>query len=306
MRLLVLGAAAGGGYPQWNCLCETCRLFWEGDERVRASSQSSIAVTADDENWLLLNASPDLRQQVMHLEPMRPSATGSARDGAKRSSPIASVLITNGDVDHTAGLLTLREKQDFALYATGGVHDIIAANPVFQVLDPNHVAKRKIAVGEPFEPVPGLTAELFSVPGKVPLYLETDTVDVGEESEMTVGVKLSAHGKTLFYIPGCAHVPESLEARVSEADALLFDGTVFVDEEMKNAGVGIKTGRRMGHMPISGEGGSLSAFDGAKIGQRVYIHINNTNPIWIEGSEEKTAVEAAGWQVAYDGMDLSL
>lgn len=242
----------------------------------------------------------------MHLAPMQPSATPAAQAGSKRASPIASVLITNGDVDHTAGLLTLREKQDFALYATGGVHDIISANPVFQVLDPNHVPKRKIAVGEPFEPVPGLTAELFSVPGKVPLYLETETVDVGEESEMTVGVKLSAHGKTLFYIPGCAHVPESLESRVADADALLFDGTVFVDEEMKNAGVGIKTGRRMGHMPISGEGGSLNAFEGARIAQRVYIHINNTNPIWIDGSDEKKTVEAAGWQVAYDGMDLSL
>ncbi|EAU41520.1 pyrroloquinoline quinone biosynthesis protein PqqB [Fulvimarina pelagi HTCC2506] len=229
-----------------------------------------------------------------------------AREGAKRSSPIASVLITNGDVDHTAGLLTLREKQNFELHATGGVHDIIAANPVFHVLDPNHVTKRKVGVGEPFKPVPGLTAELFSVPGKVPLYLETETVDVGEESEMTVGVKLTAHGKTLFYIPGCAHIPDSLKARIAEADALLFDGTIFVDEEMKNAGVGEKTGRRMGHMPISGEGGSLNAFDGAKIKQRVYIHINNTNPIWIDGSEEKKTVEAAGWQVAYDGMDLSL
>ncbi|MDY8107745.1 pyrroloquinoline quinone biosynthesis protein PqqB [Fulvimarina sp. 2208YS6-2-32] len=306
MRLLVLGAAAGGGYPQWNCLCETCRLFWEGDERVRPSSQSSIAVTADGEHWLLLNASPDLRQQIMHLRPMRPSETGAASRGARRASPIASVLITNGDVDHTAGLLTLREKQDFTLYATGGVHDIIAANPVFQVLDPNHVPKEKVAVGEPFEAAPGLVAELFSVPGKVPLYLETETVDVGEESEMTVGVKLTAHGRTIYYIPGCAHVPDRLRARVAGADALLFDGTVFVDEEMKNAGVGVKTGRRMGHMPISDEGGSLHAFDDANIARRIYIHINNTNPILVDGSDEKRIVEAAGWQVAYDGMDLSL
>ncbi|RFC62707.1 pyrroloquinoline quinone biosynthesis protein PqqB [Fulvimarina endophytica] len=306
MRLLVLGAAAGGGFPQWNCLCETCRLFWEGDERVRASTQSSIAVTADDENWLLLNASPDLRQQIVDRAAMRPSATAKARAGALRSSPIASVLITNGDVDHTAGLLTIREKQNFTLYATGGVHDIIAANPVFQVLDPDHVTKTRIVPGSPFEPVPGLTAELFSVPGKVPLYLETGTVDVGEESEMTVGVRLSAHGRTIYYIPGCAHVPDSLKERVAGADALLFDGTVFVDEEMKEAGVGVKTGRRMGHMPISGEGGSLSIFDDAKIGRRVYIHINNTNPIWIDGSEAKKTVEAAGWEVAYDGMDLSL
>lgn len=300
----MLGSAAGGGYPQWNCLCETCRLFWAGDKRVTARSQSSIAASADGETWLLLNASPDLRQQIMTLGPMRPDATPAADEGAKRASPIGAVLITNGDVDHTAGLLTLREKQTFSLYGTGGVLDIVGANSVFSVLDPAHVARRAIKMGEPFEPVAGLEVELFSVPGKVPLYLETDQVDVGEESEMTVGVRLSAHGRTSYYIPGCAHVPESLRERLRGADALLFDGTVFEDDEMSRAGVGAKTGRRMGHMPIAGEGGSLRAFNGLDIGSRIYIHINNTNPILIDGSREREAIEAEGWQVAYDGMEI--
>ena len=303
LRIFVLGSAAGGGSPQWNCLCGVCRLYWQGDERVEARSQSSIAVTADGRHWLLLNASPDLRQQIMNSPPMMPTACEAG--DARRASPISAVLVTNGDVDHVAGLLTLREKQDFALYGTAGVLDVIAKNDVFSVLDPAHVSRRTAELGRAFTPVPGLEVEIFSVPGKVPLYLERGEVDVGEEGEMTVGVRLSAHGRTAFYIPGCARVTDALRERVRGADALLFDGTVFVDDEMQNAGVGVKTGRRMGHIPISGEGGSLNAFDDLGIGARAYIHINNTNPILIRGSEERQAVEAAGWTVTHDGMEIA-
>ncbi|TFF23353.1 pyrroloquinoline quinone biosynthesis protein PqqB [Jiella endophytica] len=304
MRLFVLGSAAGGGYPQWNCLCDVCRLFWTGDGRVEARSQSSIAASADGRNWLLLNASPDLRQQIIASPRLAPSA--HADDADRRATPISAVLVTNGDVDHIAGLLTLREKQRFPLYGTSGVLGMVNESPVFKVLDPAFVDQRPVKVGQAFEPLPGLTVEIFSVPGKVPLFMETGEVDVGEESEMTVGVKLSAHGRTAFYIPGCAHVPDALKTRVRGADALLFDGTVFVDEEMKNAGVGEKTGRRMGHMPITGEGGSLDAFDGLDIARKAYIHINNTNPILIDGSDQRLTVEAAGWTVTRDGMEIAL
>lgn len=311
LRLFVLGSAAGGGYPQWNCLCDVCRLYWAGDGRVNARGQSSIAASADGRNWLLLNASPDLRQQILVSPRLSPGAClggdgGTADDAVKRATPIAAVLVTNGDVDHIAGLLTLREKQRFPLYGTAGVLGMIADSPVFQVLDPAFVDKRAVAIGEAFEPVPGLAVEIFSVPGKVPLFMETGEVDVGEESEMTVGVRLSAHGRTAYYIPGCAHLPEALKARIRGADALLFDGTLFTDDEMRRAGVGEKTGRRMGHMPITGEGGSLDAFDGLEIGHKAYIHINNTNPILIEGSDERNTVEAAGWTVTNDGMEIAL
>ncbi|MCQ0987818.1 pyrroloquinoline quinone biosynthesis protein PqqB [Jiella marina] len=304
MRLFVLGSAAGGGYPQWNCLCDVCRLYWSGDDRVQARSQSSIAASADGRNWLLLNASPDLRDQILRSPRLSPGAV--AADDTRRASPISAVLVTNGDVDHIAGLLTLREKQAFPLYGTAGVLGMISESPVFQVLDPEFVEKKPVAIGTSFSPLPGLDVEIFSVPGKVPLFMEKGEVDVGEESEMTVGVRLSAHGKTAYYIPGCAHVPAPLKERVRGADALLFDGTVFEDDEMSRAGVGAKTGRRMGHMPISGEGGSLDAFDGLDIGQRAYIHINNTNPILIEGSDERKTVEAAGWAVTHDGMEIAL
>ena len=159
-------------------------------------------------------------------------------------------------------------------------------------------------MNEAFEPVPGLTVEIFSVPGKVPLYLEQGEVDIGAEGDMTVGVRLSAGGRTAYYIPGCAFVPAHLAKRVAGADVLLFDGTVFVDDEMQQAGVGAKTGRRMGHMPMTGDGGSIAAFDGRDVKDRVYIHINNTNPVLIEGSAERRAVEAAGWRVAFDGMEI--
>lgn len=302
LRLFVLGSAAGGGYPQWNCLCDVCRLYWAGDSRVSARSQSSIAATADGRNWLLINASPDLREQILRAPPLQPN-TGASTD-QRRASPIGAVLVTNGDVDHVAGLLTLREKQSFPLYGTAGVLGVIADNPIFSVLDPAHVTRRPVMMGEAFEPVPGLQVEVFPVPGKVPLYLEEGEVDVGEEGEMTIGVRLTANGKTAYYIPGCATVPDRLRDRVRDADALLFDGTVFTDDEMAKAGVGQKTGRRMGHMPITGEGGSLTAFDGLKIASRTYIHINNTNPILIDDSKERQMVEAAGWQVAGDGMEV--
>lgn len=269
---------------------------------MRARSQSSIAATADGVHWLLLNASPDLRQQIIAAPPL--SAGAGAPADARRASPFSAVLVTNGDVDHVAGLLTLREKQAFTLYGTAGVLAVIADNPIFSVLHPAVVDRRPIALGERFEPVPGLEVEVFAVPGKVPLYLEAGEVEVGAEGEMTVGVRLAAADKTAFYVPGCAFVPPSLVDRVGGADLLLFDGTVFVDDEMREAGVGSKTGRRMGHMPIAGEGGSLHGFDAAGVKDRVYIHINNTNPVLIDGSPERATVEAAGWRVAFDGMEI--
>lgn len=302
LRLSVLGSAAGGGFPQWNCLCAVCRLAWKGDPRVTARTQSSVIASADGASWLLLNASPDLRHQILATPAIR--AAAGAADHARRASPIRAVLVTNADVDHIAGLLTLRERQDFPLFATASVLETFAGNPIFAVLSPDFVERRPVAIGERFQPLPGLEAELFAVPGKVPLYLESDSVEIGAESEATVGVRLSAGGRTAYYIPGSADVPESLRRRVGGADVLLFDGTVFVDEEMRLAGVGEKTGRRMGHVPISGEGGSLHAFDGVDLGKRIYIHINNTNPILVEGSPERREVEAAGWHVAHDGMEV--
>ena len=292
MRAIVLGAAAGGGLPQWNCGCENCRLARAG--AIPAASQSSLAVSGNGRDWAILNASPDLRAQAAACPALHP--TGA------RASPVRAVLLTNGDIDHVAGLLTLREKQPFVLYATAEILAVLAANPVFGVLDESLVPRRAVRLGEPFELVDGVEAELFAVPGKVPLYLEGETVATDLEGEQTVGVRIGR----AFYVPGCARLTPALAERLGGAAAVFFDGTLWEDDEMIRTGVGKKTGRRMGHMPVSGPEGSMAAFAGLAVGRKVYVHMNNTNPLWRPGSAERAAAEAAGWEIGYDGMEVTL
>ena len=299
MHVVILGSSAGGGLPQWNCRCPICSLARAEPGRVRPRTQSSIAVSADGQDWLLVNASPDIRQQFNETPAMHP------REGL-RHSPIKAVLLTNGDVDHVAGLLTLREGQPYTLYATSGILDSVNANRVFDVMASGVVAREAISLGQRFEPVTDLSVTLFSVPGKVPLWLEDESMELGAESESTVGAMVEANGRRLAYIPGCARITEGLKARISGVDALLFDGTVLHDDDMIRAGVGTKTGWRMGHVPMRGDGGSVDALADVAIGQRVFVHINNTNPVLVEDSPERADVEAAGWTVAHDGLSLSL
>lgn len=246
---------------------------------------------------MLFNASPDLPQQIRATPALWPRAPG-------RDSPIAAVVLTNADVDHVAGLLSLRERQPFRLIALAPVHAALAANPIFGVLA--GVVERVTARrNEAFE-LAGLSVELFPVPGKAPLYLEGAEPVVGAETGETCGVMIAAGGGKLAYVPGCAELSPPLLDRLGQAGALLFDGTAFTDGEMIAAGVGAKTGRRMGHMPIAGEGGSLDALSALPAGRKVYVHINNTNPILIEGSPERAAVEAGGFEVGRDGMEFAL
>jgi pyrroloquinoline quinone biosynthesis protein B len=299
MRVVVLGSAAGGGLPQWNCRCPNCNTARSEPERVRPRTQSSIAVSADGVDWLLINASPDIRQQLFDNPAMHP------REGL-RHSPIRAVLLTNGDVDHVAGLLTLREGQPYTLYATPGILESVNANRVFDVMAEGVVGRQTISLGNTFEPIPGLTVTLFAVPGKVPLWLEGAEVEIGAETETTVGAMIESGGKRLAYVPGCALVNDDVRRRLEGVDALLFDGTVLYDDDMIRAGVGTKTGWRMGHVPMRGENGAIEALAGVGIGQRVFVHINNTNPVLVEGSAERADVEAAGWTVAHDGLTLDL
>lgn len=299
LRVLVLGSAAGGGFPQWNCRCPVCRLAWAGDPRVRVRSQSSVAVTTDGERFVLLNASPDLRQQILDNRDLHPRV-------GERDSPIKAVVVTNGDVDHVTGLLTLRERQPFALFGTGTTLDVVAGNTVFGVLDQGFVTRHELVLDKPVDVGSGLTVRPFPVPGKVPLYLEGPSLDIGEETENTIGLEVTGGGSRFFYIPGCASVPGWLLDAVEGAPLLLFDGTTYWDDEMPRLGLSDKTSRRMGHTPVAGEGGTLERFARAKIGRKVFIHINNTNPILVEGSPENEAVRAAGWEVSFDGMDIVL
>jgi pyrroloquinoline quinone biosynthesis protein B len=298
LSAIVLGAAAGGGYPQWNCRCEVCRLAWDGDPRVIARTQVSLAVSADGAHWTLFNAAPDLRAQLVATPVLHPSV-------GLRTSPIGAVVLTGAEIDQTAGLLNLRERQPFTLAATEETLRALADNPMFGVLAADMVTRRAVSPGTPFVLPGGLSAELFMVPGKVPLYLEKGTPQTSVESGANVGVEIKADGATLMFVPGAAQVTPALRERLARADAILFDGTLFTDDEMIASGTGEKTGRRMGHMPIEGADGSLAALKG--LGRRrIYIHINNTNPILIEGSPQRRRVEAEGWEVAADGMEIVL
>lgn len=294
---IVLGAAAGGGFPQWNCSCDVCRLAWSGDRRVKRRTQASLAVSADGEHWILLNASPDLRAQLLATPALQPH-------GDPRGSPIAAVVLTGAEIDQTAGLLTLRERQGFTVYATAETLAAVGANPMFGVLGAV-VTRKAIAHDERFALPGGVTAALFAVPGKVALYLEDSDPALAAETGANVGVELVCGARRLAYVPGAAAMTPRLRERLARADIVFFDGTLFVDDEMITTGTGSKTGRRMGHMPIDGADGTLAALAGLG-GRRILTHINNTNPILIEGSPERRKVEQAGFEIAEDGMEIVL
>lgn len=293
MRIIILGAGAGGGLPQWNCGCGNCDAARTG--RIAAMTQSSIAVSANGRDWAIINASPDIRVQM--------AATPSLHPTGPRDLPLRSVLLTNGDIDHVAGLLTLRESQPFDLLATAAIHQALADNPMLAAVNADLVPRRTVALDQPFALVPGLTATLFAVPGKVPLYLEGETVETGLIGENTVGVDLTDGTRRALYIPGCADAPGWLRDRIAGTDALLFDGTLWRDDEMIVGGLGQKTGARMGHMAASDTIAALA--DVAPL-RRIFVHLNNSNPLTDPTSPESAAAQAAGWQIARDGMEISL
>jgi len=299
MRLTVLGAAAGGGFPQWNSNASGCRRARAGDPAAPARTQASLAVSVDGDRWTLLNASPDLREQIGRCSFLHP------KDGL-RSSPIANVVLTGGDVDVIAGLLTLRERQPFGLHATSKIHAVLDANPIFEVLARDVVRRETVGLGQPFTLEDGLTVELFAVPGKVPLYLEQDDAPAIAADETTTAAAISSNGSTAFFIPGCAAMTPELADRLRGADLVFFDGTLWRDDEMIVQGLGPKTGRRMGHMSIGGPDGALAAFADLDVRRKVFIHLNNSNPVLLDDTPERREVERAGWRVAYDGLEIEL
>jgi pyrroloquinoline quinone biosynthesis protein B len=305
MRAVVLGAAAGGGFPQWNSNAEACRRARRGDPAARSRTQASLAVSGDCQRWFLINASPDLRQQIEANAFLHP------RSGL-RSSPIEGVIVTGADVDAVAGLLHLRERQAFTLYGTQRVLDVLRANPIFEVLSPDCVRREPVPLGGPFEPRHvdgsggGFEVELFDVPGKVALWLEAGRAPealAGAPGD-TVGVEVRANGERLLYVPGCAAISEALRHRLCGASVVLFDGTLWQDDEMVRQGLGPKTGRRMGHMSVGDPDGTLAAFRDIPVGRKILVHINNSNPILLGDSRERAGVEKEGWEVAYDGMEV--
>jgi pyrroloquinoline quinone biosynthesis protein B len=266
------------------------------------STQASIAVSADREHWFLINASPDLRQQITDTPVLHPRA------GSLRHSPIAGVILTNGEVDALAGLLSLREGTAFDLYAHSRVLSILSDNPIFNVLRAGLVPRRALKLDTPIDlPLPGgapsgLTLEAFAVPGKVALFLE-DEDDDAEGDTLGLVIRDEASGQRLVFLAACAQVTPEIAARLSGADLVFFDGTLWRDDEMIEAGLGKKTGQRMGHIAMRD---AIPALGGIDIGKRVFLHINNSNPALREDSPERRAAMEAGWLLPADGMEIKL
>jgi pyrroloquinoline quinone biosynthesis protein B len=301
VRILVLGSAAGGGFPQWNSNAPACRRARRRDSAAKPRTQTSLAVSADGGAWFVLNASPDIKAQIEANEALWP------REGL-RSSPIAGVVLTGADVDAVAGLLTLRERHRFTVHAAKEVLGVLAANPIFDVLSPDLVARCALDLDGRVSIGAGLEVEAFTVPGKVPLWLERGGDPGIAESGHALGLRMieTATGKSFFFLPGCAAMTPRLAARLRDASMVFFDGTLWRDDEMVAAGIGPKTGRRMGHMSMSGDGGVIAAFRELGVARKIFIHINNSNPVLLDDSPERAETEAAGWIVAHDGMELRL
>ncbi len=299
LRVIVLGAGAGGGFPQWNSAGLGCLRARAGEAAALPRSQASIAVSADGERWMVINASPDLRQQIAATPALHP------RPSPLRNSPIQAVLLTGAEVDAIAGLLHLRERQAFTLLGVAGTFAVLGQNPIFRALNPEFVTRQPISLNEAFEML-GIAVRVYPVPGKVPLFAEGAGDPGVAEDGQAVGVALSAGGGTLHYIPGCAVMTSALRARLAGAACVMFDGTLFDDDEMLRLGAGPKTGRRMGHMPMTGPGSTLEAFETIPVARRIFVHINNTNPALLSDSPERAHLAAAGWEVAEDGMEITL
>lgn len=310
MIIKILGAAAGGGFPQWNCNGVNSARVRATTPGLKARTQSSLAISADGKRWILLNASPDLRQQINETPELWPHS-----DEGLRNSPIKAAVLTNGDVDHIAGLINLREGHPFTVYGSDRVLATLNANTIFNVMNPDIVPRRTvplnktIALESPSEEL-GLTIKAFPVPGKVALYLEDEASgpDFGTKEGDTIGLEITATdtGKTFYYVPGCAEVDAPLADRLKGAELVLFDGTLYTDSEMLDQGLSHKTGKRMGHISMSGPDGSIAAFDPLKVKRKVYVHINNSNPVLDENTPQRKATEVAGWEVGYDGMEITL
>ncbi|HEY0362628.1 MAG TPA: pyrroloquinoline quinone biosynthesis protein PqqB [Solirubrobacteraceae bacterium] len=298
MRVRVLGSAAGGGFPQWNCRCETCEAARAG-VRAHPRMQSSLAVRGEDGPWFLVNASPDARQQLETLS--SPSADGV------RAAPIAGVLLTDAEIDHTAGLLLLRESgTPVRVFGGAGVERALRHGyPVLEMLE--HYCGAEWQTLEPGRAWPlegsSLAVESFDVGGDAPRYLNGSGVDL-EASGFVF--RDGAGGGVVTYVPGLARLDDDVLARFAASDLVLVDGTFWRDDELARHGISGRSAREMGHVPLSGPGGTLEALAGLQRPRKTLVHINNTNPILLEDSAEREAVLRAGVEVAYDGLEVQL
>jgi pyrroloquinoline quinone biosynthesis protein B len=306
VQLRVLGSAAGGGFPQWNCGCANCTGLRGGTLRARARTQESVAVSGDGGRWVLLNASPEIRAQIESFPALWPRA--------RRHSPVSGIVLTNGDLDHCLGLLSLRESHPISVYATGAVRSgFEEGNVLYGTLQrfAGQVTWRELALGRETALVDpdgggqtGLFVTALAIPGKLPLHLERLRARSPEDN---VGLRIRDANRrvTLAYLPAVAGPSAEVLEAVRGADCVFFDGTFWTSDELVAAGLGTRRAEDMAHWPVGGANGSLELL--AKLaGRRILIHVNNTNPLLREDGPEHAAVYAAGVEVAHDGLELRL
>ena len=303
MHVQILGSAAGGGFPQWNCNCRNCDGLRRGTLNAKARTQSSIALSDDGVNWILCNASPDIRTQLVQTPVLQPAR-------AVRDTAIRAIVLMDSQIDHVTGLLTLREGCPHEVWCTDMVHeDLQTGFPLFPMLSHwnGGLQRRRIGLGEPFR-IPACPAlEFLPIPlrSAAPPY-SPHRNDPHPGDNIGLLVRDSNTGGVLFYAPGLGQPDEGLLATMRDADCLLVDGTLWRDDEMAFAGVGDKLGSEMGHLQQSGPGGMIELLDAQPASRKVLIHINNTNPILDEDSAERTELVAHGIEVAHDGMQIVL
>jgi pyrroloquinoline quinone biosynthesis protein B len=302
VHVVLLGTAAGGGFPQWNCWCPICRTGRSSPHRAVRRRQSSAAVSVDGERWFLLNASPDVREQLECLPSPIP--------GGVRHMPVEGIVVTDAELDHTLGIVLLREARHLQLFATRAVRLILEDDsrilPVTEAFA--RVEVTELQMEEPNElqyrdgEASGITIEPFQVAAGPPRFARATN------GGHTIGLILrdAMSGGCCAYVPGCGELDEALLERLGETDLLLFDGTFWTDDELISSGISDRSARQMDHQPISGPAGTLARLAGLRRPQKIYTHINNTNPILLEGSPERALVEQAGLTVGADGMSFSL
>jgi pyrroloquinoline quinone biosynthesis protein B len=309
MLVKILGSAAGGGFPQWNCACPNCRAARAGVFRGKARSQAQVAISADSRSWFLLGASPDLRAQIETTAELHP------REGV-RQSPIAGAVLANADIDHVLGLLLLRELQPLRVYATDSVRRILTEdNSMFAMLQriPDQVTWTSFAPGIPFplqNPAgedSGLRCRALALGTHYPSYVSLPRQSDLALGEASLGLVVGmSSGKRLAYLPAVPQIDEALMKELEAADVLLFDGTFWSDDELIRVQGSGKTACQMGHVPVSSARGSLGKLAGLLRPRKIYIHINNTNPMLNEAGPEYRQVREAGWEIAEDGWQFDL
>ena len=300
MWVRVLGSAAGGGYPQWNCACPPCRAVRDGSRPARPRTQSSVAVSADRLRWFLLNASPDIRAQIESFPALHPSG---GPDGA-RVVPLQAVLLTDAELDHTLGLLLLREAGGLVLHATEATHDTLRqGTSLLRTLEAYcPVEWRPVVPGVDVPLADGLSYRAFDVPTT-----KRARFCSGPREGRVVGYRLTDErsGRALVHLPVLQELTPEVRNEL-DGCCLLVDGTCWSDDELIRLGLAGRTAREMGHLPISGPGGSLEQLARLPVERRIYVHVNNTNPILLEDAPERRTVEEHGMEVAVDGLELEV